>query len=311
MTRIGLFFIVGFVLPNVGWADSAVSRPAGALEDVYSSLQLSDKDKLLLSSVRDGTDPVEQNGFYRMMRIVGRLPKLSGEELRRLDAPAWANLLRQPERYRLHPIRLTVRVYVVRELILGKGWRANPYWPDEEPIYELHGTIEGSPDEPLMLYTARKPEKLGPISETLPDKRVRYKNAPPHEVACVYLQSYTETSTDGQKRKYPVLLAWQMNPTKASGSLFGTFTSRDQYLAWGAGFLVLVAAAAVFVFVQRRVKRPTAAQRGPVFKKYKPLRDEESAGVESEDDEFVDPDLAMAVEEYQKDHPHAKNEDTP
>ncbi len=59
------------------------------------------------------------------------------------------------------------------------------------------------------------------------------------------------------------------------------------------------AAAGVFVFVQRRLKRPTAAQRGVVFKNYKSLREKEPDDTENEN--YVDPELAAAVEPLSKD----------
>ena len=294
------------------------SRPADATtawERVNSALALSRKDELLLSSMRDGTDPAEQNGFYRMMRIVADLPALSAEELRRLDSPAWANLLREPGRYRGKPVRLALRVYVVRELVAGKGLRANPYWPEGRSIYEVHATLEGSADEPVILYAPAPPANLGPPGETLPDGRMRYKSGPAYQAAGVYLQYYNDASTDGAKREYPVVLAWQFDPAGAGGSFLGLFTEKEQLYTWGAALLVLIAAVGMFVFVQRRLRRPSAARRGPVFKNYKPLRDEYPE--EKSDAEFVkqyvDPDLAAAVEDYEQEHPHATNanEETP
>lgn len=296
---------------NFAAADSThpSSGPAlSALQQMHTALALSPKDGLLVSSLNDGPDPLEQNAFYRMMRIVADIPPLSQSELRQLDAPAWANLLRDPNRYRGKPVRMKVRVYVVRKLTWGEGLRANPYWPAEKPLYELHATTDGSPDEPLLLYSAVEPTKLGEASETLDDGTERYKSGPAYEIAGVYLQYYTgKTQIDGAKRNYPVVSAWQIEPSKHdAGSFFGPFTMQEQLYTWGAALVVLIAAVGMFVFVQRRIRRPSAARQGVVFKKYKPLRDEEPED-KSEDDEYVDPDLSSAVEEYQRDHTENQN----
>lgn len=313
-------FLLGAVSSlAVAASTQPASRPADAttaLERVNSALALSRKDELLLSSMRDGTDPAEQNGFYRMMRIVAALPALSAEELRRLDSPAWANLLRDPGRYRGKPVRLTLRVYVVRELVAGKGLRANPYWPEGQAVYEVHATLEGSADEPIILYAPSPPANLGKPGETLPDGRMRYKAGPAYQAAGVYLQYYTDASTDGAKREYPVVLAWQFEPARTTGgSFFGPFAGNEGLYTWGGALVVLIAAVGLFVFVQRRLRRPSAAQRGCVFKNYKPLRGEDPE--EKSEAEFVkryvDPDLASAVEDFQnhrndqKKNPHAKD----
>jgi hypothetical protein len=297
------------VCASGNFARAVSTQPTGAaLDRVRTALVLSPKDKLLASSLHDGTDPAEQNGFYRVMRIVSELPALSEEELRRFDSPAWANLLREPDRYRLQPIRWTLRVYVVRKRTVGKGLRANPYWPDDKPMYEIHATQEGSDDEPVILYAAAPPTDLPTPGETLADGRMRYKTGPTFLAAGVFLQWYTEASTDGAKRKYPVILAWQFEPIKgAFGSFFGPIPKKEQLYMWGASSLVLIVAVGMFLFVRRRLRRPTAAQRGVEFRKYQPLRDEEPAETKVENDEFVDPDLSAAVEGYQRDHTDKKN----
>ncbi|MBN1942128.1 MAG: hypothetical protein JW849_02430 [Phycisphaerae bacterium] len=289
-----------FAAPNFCAAASTQPSPT-APQRVHETLTFSPKDKLLLSALRDDINPAEQNGFYRLMQIVSDLPALSAGELHQLDNPAWANLLRQPERYRLQPIRLALRVYVVRELTVGRGLRANPYWPAGKPVYELHATILDSPDEPLILYAPQRPAKLGPPSETLPDGRVRYKSAPPYQAAGVFLQYYTET--DGANRNYPVVLAWQLTPEASSlGLLFGTFSQREHWFAWGSILAAILIAAGVFLYLHRRLRRPPAARSGPTFRNYRPLRDEEQAE-DHEPDEPVDPDLSEAVKEYRDNHP--------
>lgn len=277
------------------------SAPATNLDFVRSALRLSPRDALLLSAQRDGIDPAEQNGFYRLMRIVSDLPPLTAEEQRQLDSPAWANLVRRPKQYRLEPIRLTVRIYVVRRLTTGRGLHSNPYWPDGKPVYELHAVVDTAPEEPLLLYAPRPPEDLGPPAETLPDGRVRYSSAPPYQIAAVYLQSYAEVSVQSaqagkrEKRDYPVLLVWQIEPVR---NRLGVWSGLTGQTFWSGGILIaLPAAAAGYFLLRQRMRRP-AAPADRMFRHYRPLREETREGEKKE--EPVDPDLAEAVERYRR-----------
>ncbi len=277
--------------------------PAPALERMRATLTLSEKDAMLLSRTRDAAQSVQNAGFYFLLSKVASLPALSPEDYRQLDAPAVANLLRAPDRYRYQPIRLRVKVYRIRRLTVGDGMTAGPYWSDEKPVFLIHAGNANLSDparEPLILYAAGAPPNPGPPSETYPDGDREYKHGPEYDVAGVFLQYIRipesgDGNTPPPQREYPVVLVWQMvkcDPLGAAdwpGRLFGAVV-----------FLGILLAAAVFILLKKRIRQAKA--HAPTWRGLRhdlPHRNTDTTG---DIEEAVDPDLASAAEDYRRSH---------
>ncbi|HPS52084.1 MAG TPA: hypothetical protein PLK08_00890 [Phycisphaerae bacterium] len=282
--------------------------PAAAISDdenlqkVYAALELGQADHDVLAKLSDGTENIHENEFFWMMKKISALPSLSQDELNQLDAPAWKTLISAPQRFRFLPVRMKVCVYTLQKLsVENRHLIRSPYWPSDRPIYRIHAVKmkgnEPNPNEPLVIFSQTLPPNLPEKSELQADGQTAYKTGPLYEIAGVFYK-YIETgnSTGTFVNKYPVILAWQMNPAKIQapqGAL-----SR---FAFGIVILIIALAIAVFMFLKRRIR---SQKKG--FG-YETLFSHDKSRTESEED--IDPmsaipnELADAAREYRLEHP--------
>jgi hypothetical protein len=291
----GIFAVVVGVLCAGAGGVRGQSAPASQralvgspLEKVHAALELSPKEQMVLSTLRDGTETTEHNAFYLMMAKVADLPSLTSAEIRGLDAPAVANLLRRPGHYRCQPRR---------------GLTASPYWPQDRPIYRVYGTFVGG-EEPVIVYCPAVPPDLPKPSAVDRDGEMQFKNGPQYDVTGVFFQTIRcfdrprDDQTTPQMRDYPVILAWRVSP--ARGAMDVASGRQAAIYLGGVILLAILCGGALFVFLQKRIARGRTKGQ-PTFGGYRPLRDvleeqtERPAGPEP-----VDPDLAAAAEEHRK-----------
>ena len=187
-----------------------LSSPTLAAEGATppAAIKLTEKEKQVLASVRDGSKSVEENGFYMMMAKISAFPALGAEALEELDAPAIKNLTRDPDRYRYQPMRLNIRVFYVMKLsVEGKTISSNPYWPSEKPMWEIHATSADGPEPtaaPLIVYCAVPPPDLPQANEKRMDGRLAYKKSPRYVVAGIFYK-YVERLDTGDDTTKPEL----------------------------------------------------------------------------------------------------------
>ena len=303
-------------LSSSGTLAAEGATPPTGIREINAALKLTEREKQILATVRDGSKSVEENGFYMMMAKISAFPALGPEALRELDAPAIKNLTRDPDRYRYRPMRLNIRVFYVMKLsVKGKTISSNPYWPSEKPMWEIHGTgAEGPPSAagPLIVYSAIPPPNLPEADTKRPDGRLAYQKGPRYVLAGIFYK-YIEGLDTGdeatkQQRKYPVVLAWEMRKLSQ-----GPIKGPVNWILPGAIFLGLVLGVVVFVFLKRYIRRDKRRRDGLMFSHYRPLREaparrerkkparreRKSAPQDTgETDTQVDPDLIAAAAEY-------------
>ena len=289
-------------LPPLPHSDSA-------MDQLDAALTFTPREKTLLSSIRDKTESAEENTFYFLMAHSLKLPPLDPKDMRQLDTPARASLLRHPEAYRLRPMRLNLMITGVRKLsVATRTLTINPYWPAAMPIYAVFGydaSLRGAKPEqraaePIIVFTATLPPELPPGKGSI-DTGIDYKyNYPEYEVACLFykLTEQTDRGTPdiaSQLRVYPNLIAWQMRRVTTEEPLP---TSLKIFLA--AVLALIVTAGVVVIILRKRVKKARGAENHPLFGNYQPLREESD---EPSAPEPVDPELSAAAEEYLRQHP--------
>jgi hypothetical protein len=283
------------LLAAVGHADT--------VQEIDEAVTLSERDKQVLSNVKDGTRSAEEAGFYLMMMKVADLPSLEGEEWQRLDGPAPENLIKRTDRYRYLPLRFEMRVYRIYTLTVANGTiSGGPYWPAERPIYAIHGETappKGQPGVslPIVVFSGELPVDL-PEPSLVDGSVTEYSKGPAYRVAGVFYKLIHDMDTgveddDGRTvyhlRRYPVLLAWQWEPQRASIRQSGA----SQVLS-GVVILSVLLGVAIFILLKRRTKQ--YKKNAPVtFGDYEPLRD--LLASEDENIDPVDPQLVRAVQE--------------
>jgi LPXTG-motif cell wall-anchored protein len=288
---------------------------ADTVQEIDAAVALTERDKQVLGNVKDGTRTVEEAGFYLMMTKVADLPSLVGEEWQRLDGPAPENLIKRTDRYRYMPLRFQMRVYRIYALSVAKGTiTGGPYWPPERPIYAIHGETappKGQPGValPIVVFSGELPEDL-PEPSLVDGSVTEYDQGPAYRVAGVFYKLIEELDTgvtddDGRTlhnlRRYPVLLAWQWEPQRASLPQTGA----NQVLS-GIVILSVLLGVAIFILLKRRTKQ--YKKNAPItFGDYEPLRD--LLASEDENIDPVDPKLVRAVAEATGQGPHKKDTD--
>jgi hypothetical protein len=258
-----------------------------------------------LESVRDGTPTVNENAFYLMMARTADLPELVEEQFSRLDAVAYTNLLRNPDRYRYQPLRMTVRVYEVRRLTVADRQIApNPYWSIDREMWLINAVAQAdSPgreaDQPIRIFAARPPRNLPDPSSTAGEVR-KFAGGPAYTVAAVFFKFIRTPDRgaeqrDPRERNYPVLLAWQ----------FEKPTVQPPDKPWEIpALLTVLGLAAIFGFIvlKKHIRRQKSQNVGWAHR-YNPLKEPREDEDEFEmEDGPVDEELKSAAEAYRREH---------
>ncbi len=265
---------------------------AGPVAKVFHTLKLTYRDKQILTGIRDGLSSPESTGLYFMLAKVADLPEISPDRWSRFDAPAPDNLLRNPDRYRYQPLRLTVLVYGVQKLSVENGLlTTSPYWPVDKPVYAVYCTADDEDAPPLLLYAPQPPPGLGKPDEVTPDGQQIYLRGPRFRTLGVFFnivrrQSRGSEDAPPQMTDYPFLLAWQFRRASLAEGYSWRHFSFAGLIAVGIALFVVG-----FIVLKRQLKKGKDREGG-LFRNYKPLRD-------AEDDRPgqgpVDPDLVDAV----------------
>jgi len=307
----------GTILAGMAVLAMAIS-PAGAskkqgekastvedVEKILASKPGSDFDRLK-SDVDDGGTWRDQV-LFALMKRVSTLPALGELELKRLDRPAHRSLMAEPARYRWRPMRMTVNVHRVMKMD-GKALKAgDEYWPIDKPIWRMYCTDASVAHlaGPITIYSTVEPKGLGeasePADEDLDDYErgeLIYKRKPQVQIACVFYKLYdAEPMKGGRERSYPLAVAWQAGEAQIAGAKVDI---DSKYLV--AGIAIFVAGVAYYMIRKhtRRLSKPGAAV---VYRsKRDDIDDEEDNEVQADeaDDQPVDPLLAAAAAQYEK-----------
>lgn len=246
-------------------------------------------------------DPLLEPSLYAVLAHTQGLPRLSEQEISRLDRPGYTPMVEDPGAYVRLPIRAVrvaakaSRVYVVHPGDRGALPRMD-YWPADRKLYMIHAlrvSEQEGPLEPLILYMAEDPgDVLGEPDSTGEADGMPYReyrgNLPDFDAVCVYYKAYRgqERGEEGKQRRWPTLVAVQLVGEDDAG------ISSSQ-----VGILVAIAlmGLALFVYFKRKTRSGTGGEAV-----YEPLRDKPDAPPEETGDEPVDPDLKAAVEDYKK-----------
>ncbi len=279
-------------------SDTPGNQPAlEPIDTIRKSLTFTDRERMILAGVRDGTASVEEAGFYMLMGKISKFPQFSQAESTQLDAPAYGNLLRQPGRYRYQPMRISVMIYQVEKLTVDdQKISATPYWPSDKPIWALYGLADGGDkDQPLIIYSTVEPPNLSEPSKVLHDGRSEYKNGLRYDVNSVFFKLLEKIDADGkQVRQYPAVLAWQLAGLPSSKTSPMISPILGSIIMMG-----VVLGLAVFIFLKKKIKAaPKVWSERPIsFTKTADMNENET-----EEDNAVDPALAEAAKQYRQEH---------
>lgn len=294
-------------------AEKNTKKPA-TVENVVKALAYDETSDLgrALTDVSDGTDQWRETAFFLLLGRVGKLAPLGPGEMARLDRPAYRSLMTEPKRYRCRPMRMRVRVHTVKKMTGRQLGASDAIWPVDKPVWRLFCSDASLPvDEgTVVVCSTVEPAGLGEPSDKDRRDRARfeedeliYKQAPEIELACVFYKTYRDTQKGAAgRRDYPVVIAWQAGAA-ADGKSLAVGTD-PRYVV---GAMVILAVCIAYYFVRRYTRR--FAKPGPNVQ-YRPKRDDiddaqgpDAAGpdrAEQEDDQPVDPLLAAAAEQYQR-----------
>lgn len=319
--------VTGMVLAGMAaWAgadEKKTPKPAKA-EDVVKALTYKDGSDLAraMTDVTDKTPHWREAAFYLLLQRAATLAPLGADELIHLDRPAYRSLIAEPSRYRCRAVRMTVRVHTVKKMTGRELVAGGRVWPTDRPVWRLRCSDANVSAEtgPIVICSTVEPTGLGkPSDKTKKDKEdyepdeLLYAEPREIELALVFYKVYKGNRQDtGAERDYPVAIAWYM-PTAGDGAT-GLGALDIRYVAGAVGIIGLCLA---YYFIRKRVKR--MGKPGTRIE-YKPKRDEpvdepvgEAEDDEAEDDgaeaEAVDPLLAAAAEEYEKERQARDAED--
>lgn len=313
----GMAVLAPAISPARASKDAAEKAPT--VEDVEKALEFTpDSDFGRAMSDVDDTGTWRGTALFMLMERAGALPALDALEIKRLDRPAHRSLMKTPARWRLirgparwrcPPMRMTVTVHRVMKMN-GLSMEAPPaLWPVDKPIWRMECTdasvahLRG----PITIWSTVEPKGLGEPSEptdededTYEQGELIYKRKPQIEVVCVFHKLYEAKQMKGRKGKerlYPLVVAWQAGEARAAGRSTGF---DQKYLIAG---LAICAVALAYYLIRKHTRR--LSKPGPAIK-YRPKRDEiDAAGGDDQadaqdDDQSVDPQLAAAAAEYEK-----------
>jgi len=304
----GMAVLALAISPARASKEKAEAKKAPTVEDVVKALAFTpDSDFGRAMSDVEDTGTWRGTALFMLMKRVSALPALDALEIKRLDRPAHRSLMNEPARYRCRPIRMTVNVHRVMKMD-GKALDAgDAIWPIDKPIWRMECTdasvahLRGA----ITIWSTVEPKGLGEPSEPTDDDddmyeqgELIYKRMPKIEIACVFYKLYEAKQMKGgakdKERLYPLAVAWQAGAARVSGQ---GVEFDPKYLAGGLGICVVGLA---YYMIRKHTKR--LAKPGPAVK-YRSKRDEiddDARGDGPDDDQSVDPGLAAAAAEYEK-----------
>ena len=278
-------------------ASGALGAPGASLEDIEKGLKLTENEQTALGAVTDADERWKETAFYMLLGRVSRLGELGAAELAKLDQPACRNLLRDPGRYRLQPIRLRVHVFRVEKLTPDKGLGFSEFWPRAKAVWLMYCTSASAArhqDEPVLVFSTVEPAVLGKPSTVNDAGQQEFEHGPVVEIACIlYKVSKQRQEQGGRLRDYPLLLAWQI---RGSGDPLRAPVRWTGQVRLTLGAIVLICAGGgAFFLLRRHIRRLAAARK---VSKYKPMRDVPDGQGQGPTDNEVDPLLKAAAEQY-------------
>ncbi len=299
--------------PQQTHADLQLELIQKQIIDPMSQDAFTERDRQVLMNVREGVEPVQENGFYLMMGKIAHLPRINEAALTEFTRPSYHSLINNPDALKYHEVLgMRVRVFEVLKRSIANGLLTphKKYWPVNSPVFEIWGTNADSTrhkEEPLCIYCPHLPLGLPEPSGKTEYKRT-YRDGPVCTFAGVFYKVFADMQRGdiddkrpAKMRTYPVILSWwaaaeeqeEAPPTPGEGMtglqygvvaiIFGVFIF---------GGLVL------FFFLKKKVSTGRAGDRY-LSSKYTPLRDT------SHDDDMygngeVDADLAAAARAYRQ-----------
>lgn len=314
--RAGLWLVAG-LCACLAWSAGAQEQDLPATQDAFSStqpmpidvaadveqaLRLSDREKQILASVRDGNSQLDEAGLYVTLRRAAMLP-VGQATLDKADSVPVDNLLARPERYRGQLIRMDVRVWRVQK------WQSEltpTIWWGRRPIWRLDCTIRGagrddpSAGVPVMLLLTQLPEGY---------REGEFRTGPSARVAGLFYKT-VQLRKDGpqgegspESRLYAVLAGNALYASQGSDAGDGLLSSPMTYIIAGLLLLMVVG----FIFARRM------AARRPVrpWRQYASPQTGESQELA---DGPVDEELARQVRQFQQEHgidPDQPSKETP
>jgi len=308
--------VTGMVLAGMpapaGAGEKDVPDSATA-EDVARALAF-DEDSDIARAMSDVTDSVSQwreTAFYLLLKRLAGLRPLAEGELARLGRPTYHSLLAVPQWFRCRPLRITVRVHTVKRMT-GRNMGADSLvWGADKPMWRLYCSDASVSAEagPIVICSTAEPRGLGEPSKKTQDDKAKYpddvllyKQAPQVELACVFYKVYKGKRQDtNEARDYPVAMAWHVS---AEGKAPGFNAGDPRFVA---GAVAIIGICFAYYFIRKYTRR--LGKPGPKFE-YKPKRDEpEDEEPDEADDQPVDPLLAAAAEEYERERQDRDAED--
>jgi len=278
-------------------ASQEMFTPLPKAKTLEDGLRFSPKEWTILRAVDDRKAQLDEEAAYVLFRRAASLPYLSPDDFNMLGQPTGEWLRSHPDGFRGQPVRLQVYVFEVMKFTgTSPSW-----WPEQTPVWQLHcerANARRPGDEPLILVSLVDPTPLlGKPGKVLSDGTVQYPRAVQVvDVAGVFYKTIEQNdqSTPPVKRRYPVIVVWQMKPGQSAEA------STGEWKLWSifGGFLLL---AFGWFFIRRRLSQSRRERDGEFGRRgYRPMRDQTEDEPRHVPLGEVDPKLRAAVEEYRK-----------
>jgi len=297
--------------PTTAPVEAPTTRPFIPDNISEAAIELTHRQKVALSAVRDGQD-WRETAFFMMLARTAELvdPEASAKEYSTLESPAVGYLTDYPRRYRAQKIRVTMTVFKSRELVSGsKYWDARPDWPRGAKVWYMagwHVSEDSTKAEDLVVYSVVDPTKLlgEPSGTTTSGEQLYYTPGVSLELAGVYYKTFRQqtgelTQSNRQVRDYPLVLAYYLKPTKTTAAP----TSPTGGLSNTVIVALVLLVVALFI-VRRQAKRVKSLPIGTGAAgtvKYTPLRniEDDDLPIDEQSTEPVDPALVDAVKAFE------------
>ena len=280
---------------------TSASRP-GPLppaRTIDEGLVLQADEQAILAAVRDRSQQLDEQALFVLLRRSAAMPHLTEEQFDSLARIPAGRLLAEPAKFRCEPMRLRLKVFMMKQWTPGREIGTSPYWPADRPVWFLTGfdyTGDTPSQTPLAVLSIvdpsealGKPERIGQAGESiyLPGRNL--------DLAGIFYKAWTDMSVGSQKNdepavltEYPVIIAWQIKPTPP-------LISDEAKLAVGI-VLATMAVAASYLYLRRR-NRPAGAKQLGIRRVAHAAQPAQAQHGEEEND--IDPALKAAVEESQ------------
>jgi len=236
----------------------------------------------------------EEPGFRMLAEKAAALPALTGQELADLlDAPSYLNLLRHPQRYQGRPIRIRVRVFTASDAALGPAPADSaPTTGPGRPLTfrRLDCLACNAGEAPIIVYSFARAEEPGK-PDRVEDGQAVYNQGRRFELAGVFYRVVTGRDRDGQRRAWPVVLAWQLRPV----------SQKKAHPAFVQLFLLAIMLLIGYLIVRRSVRRVVGQQQAPAYRPRRYARAQsELPGGQARPRVDVDPRLKAEVQAQRK-----------